>query len=776
VKAPLRVTFVFASRGIGGAERSMLRLMGEAHPHRFDCRVIERGPENPWFRTGVEALGIPFHRVGALDARAFARLLRRDPPDVLYVFGRFRTVLWALEARRAGVRCVVAAERSAANRASDRLARALDRRLVSAYIANSEHAARRLRAWSGPSGPPVFVVRNGIAVDAAVPVPADGKDVVLCVGNITRNKGQDVLLEAVRRLQARRPGLQALLVGRDDTKGEFFRRAAARGLGATYVWRGFRHDLRDCFAAARVLALPTRHREGLPTALLEAMRAGLAVVASRVGGVDEVVEDGRTGLLVPPGDASALADALERLLGEADLRQRLASAGRQHVVAHHGLRAMVGGHAKAFAIALAHAAGTGLAASPEPEDRATARPKVAHVTTVALSLRYLLLAQLDAIRAQGYDVFGISAPGPDAAVLSNHGISHRPIPMTRRLTPVRDVVSLFRLWWDMRKGRFTIVHTHTPKPGLLGQIAARLAGVPVVVNTLHGFYFHDRMHPLARRGFIALERLAARFSDLVLSQNPEDVETAVREGIVSRDRIRLLGNGIDLDRFEPRRVSPGALDATRSALGIPESAPVVGFVGRRVAEKGLFELLVAMRTVREAHPGVRLLVVGPADDEKRSTIGPAEAEAEGLEDAVVFAGTREDMPEMYALMDVFVLPSHREGFPRAAMEAAAMARPAVVTDIRGCRQVVAHGRNGLLFPVGDVNALAAAIVCLLDAPRLARRLGDEGRLRAESEFDERRVFARVIEAYDQLLRTRGLPRAAPLPRAVGEGEVARAAG
>jgi glycosyltransferase involved in cell wall biosynthesis len=495
-----------------------------------------------------------------------------------------------------------------------------------------------------------------------------------------------------------------------------------------------------------------------------------------VGGVDEVVEDDRTGLLVPPGNAEALAAALDRLLGDSDLRRRLAAAGRRQVMARHGLAAMAEGHRRAFAAAIARAAGAEVSIRPEGAEPSAERPRVAHVTTVALSLRYLLLAQLQAIRTRGYEVAGISAPGADAAVLLGHGIPHHPVPMTRRLTPVRDFVSLVRLWREMRKGRFTIVHTHTPKPGLLGQMAARLAGVPVVVNTLHGFYFHDRMHPWARRAFVALERLAARFSDLVLSQNPEDVETAVREGIVARDRIRLLGNGIDLHRFDPRRVEAKDVDASGAALGIPEGAPVVGFVGRLVAEKGLGELLTALRIVREAHPGVRLLVVGPADDEKRSTIGPDHAEAAGVRDAVVFAGLRDDMPLMYSLMDVFVLPSHREGFPRAAMEAAAMGVPAVVTDIRGCRQVVAHGRNGLLFPVGDANALAAAIVCLLDAPRLARRLGDEGRLRAGSEFDERAVFARVIEAYDQLLRAKGLSTAVPFPRGLGESEAVRAAG
>jgi len=556
---------------------------------------------------------------------------------------------------------------------------------------------------------------------------------------------------------------RATLVGHDYTGGRFFREAAARGLENTYDWAGFRNDLGPFLAGARVLVLPTREREGMPTSLLEGMLAGVAVVASRVGGVGEIVDDGRNGLLVPPGDAPALATALGRVLGDDALRRALASKGRRHVLERHGIGSMVESHRAAFHQVLEQGR----------EPRADRGPKVAHVTTVALSLRYLLLGQMEAIRGRGYEVSGISAPGPEAPILERHGIVHRSVPMTRRLTPLRDLVALFRLWRLMRRERYAVVHTHTPKPGLLGQVAARMAGVPVVVNTIHGFYFHDRMPPLARHFYVAVERFAARFSDLVLSQNPEDVDTAIRERIVPPGRIRVLGNGIDLSRFDPARVNADTAERARASLGIPPGVPVVGFVGRRVPEKGLPELLRAMRIVTERVPRARLLVVGPADDEKAAAIGPEAAREEGVAETCVFAGLRDDMPEMYRLMDVFVLPSHREGFPRAAMEAAAMRVACVATDIRGCRQVVDDGRNGRLVAVGDATALADAIASLLTSPGLARRMGDEGRRRALREFDQRTVFATVIAAYEELLQGKGMTP--PVRLAAGE-EVARAAG
>ena len=484
----------------------MLRLMAHTHPESIECRVIERGARNRWLREAVVALGIPYYEVPAHDFGGWQALLRARRPDVLYVFGRFRTLPWIVGARRAGVRCILAAERSAANRWSDRLARWLDRSLVTAYVTNSALAARNLRRIVGESGPPTYVVPNGI--DGEVPPlreeRPDAPLSLLCVGNITANKGQAVLLEAVRLLRPRHPDLRAVLVGRDFTNGRFAREAEALGLSDAYTATGFLHDVRPHLRRATLVVLPTLHREGMPTSLLEAMKAGVPVVASRVGGVSEIVEDGQTGVLVTPGDAPALARAVDQLLGDAPERARLAANARRHVLERHDMSVMVEGHRTAFRESLkrAHAP-----RPPRPGEEATVlRPAtVAHVTTADVSLRYLLWNQLEAIRERGYEVTGVSSPGPDVAALEAAGLRHEAVPMTRRITPFADAMSLLGLYRLMRRSRFTIVHTHTPKPGLLAQVAARLARVPVVVNTLHGFYFHDRT-PIPGPPLLRLDR------------------------------------------------------------------------------------------------------------------------------------------------------------------------------------------------------------------------------------------------------------------------------
>ena len=377
-------------------------------------------------------------------------------------------------------------------------------------------------------------------------------------------------------------------------------------------------------------------------------------------------------------------------------------------------------------------------------------PKVVHITTVDLSLRYLLLNQMQAIQAEGYEVVGISADGPNVPTIEAAGIRHVAVPLTRNFSPLADLRALWHLTRVLRRERPLIVHTHTPKPGLLGQLAARLARVPIVINTLHGFYFHDHTPPRTRRFYILMEKIAARCSDVILSQNGEDVETAVRERICPPHLIKRLGNGIDVRRFDPVTISPETRAAKQKELGLDPTRPVIGFVGRLVAEKGIIELLEAMQTVITTNPEVQLLIIGPLEPDKADAIQPSIAQQYGLAQHTIFAGMRQDMPELYALMDLFVLPSHREGFPRSPMEACAMGVPSLVTDIRGCREVVEHGRNGLLVPVRDSAALAGAILTLLNNPALSSQLRQNCRTMALAQFDERHVFETVLAEYGRL--------------------------
>jgi glycosyltransferase involved in cell wall biosynthesis len=387
--------------------------------------------------------------------------------------------------------------------------------------------------------------------------------------------------------------------------------------------------------------------------------------------------------------------------------------------------------------------------------------RVAHVTTVDSTLRFLLLPQLVRLRDEGYEVTGISAPGPWVGDLTAKGIRHVPWQhATRSWNPRSDLSAFGELYRIFKRGRFHLAHTHNPKPSVLGRIAARLAGVPCVVNTVHGLYATPEDRLSKRAIVLATEHVAARFSDRELYQSEEDLDWTRRSRIVARRRSTLLGNGVDLAEFDPSTISAERLESLRTELGIPAGAPVAGTVARLVAEKGYRELFEAAAAVRAHLPDFKLLAVGPTDPHKSDAI--PEAELARIRDMVVFTGQREDIPSLLALMDVFVLPSWREGLPRSAIEAAAMGKPMVLTNIRGCREVVRHGVEGLLVPPRDPRRLAEAMQLLLDDPSLRARMGAAARARAEERFDERKVVDLIVATYRSVLADKGLfPGASP---------------
>jgi glycosyltransferase involved in cell wall biosynthesis len=189
-------------------------------------------------------------------------------------------------------------------------------------------------------------------------------------------------------------------------------------------------------------------------------------------------------------------------------------------------------------------------------------------------------------------------------------------------------------------------------------------------------------------------------------------------------------------------------------LGLRDEHLVVGVVARLVAEKGYFEMFRAAQRILEKEPRARFLFIGGFEPSKLDAIQEGTLAQFGLEGAAQFLGHRRDVPDLYAVMDVHVLPSHREGFPRSPMEASAMGIPSVVTDVRGCRQTVDDGKTGRIVPVRDLEALASAILELLADPELRGRFGAAARVKAEREFDEQAVFRRVREAYARLLGRR----------------------
>jgi glycosyltransferase involved in cell wall biosynthesis len=366
--------------------------------------------------------------------------------------------------------------------------------------------------------------------------------------------------------------------------------------------------------------------------------------------------------------------------------------------------------------------------------------RIAHLTTVDMSLALLLATELTVDLEHGHTVFGISSPGPYVERVEALGVTHVPIgELTRSWSPVSDLRAFRELSSTIRSLDLDVLHTHNPKTGVMGRIAGRLARVPVVVNTCHGLWARPE-DSLAKRAFVyGLEALAARFSDYELFQNAADMATMRR--FLTRGRHRVVGNGVDLARFVPDQQGR---DRVRAELGIADDVLLVGGIGRRVREKGVAEFADAASRLADR---AMFVWVGPED--QTDAAGPVPHE-----DAVRFVGERTDMPAVYSALDVFVLPSYREGFSRAAMEAAACGTAMVLSDIRGCREIGDHERQVLLVPPADAPSLARAVDRLLVDPDLRNRLGAAARQRALTSFDQRAVAQVSLDTYAAVGRRR----------------------
>src|SRR3989442_1557900 len=294
---------------------------------------------------------------------------------------------------------------------------------------------------------------------------------------------------------------------------------------------------------------------------------------------------------------------------------------------------------------------------------------------------------------------------------------------------------LGRLVSLMRPERYTIAHTNTSIPGAIGGVAARLARVPLVIHTTHGFHFHENMSPLRRLPWVAAERWLSRFCDLLLCQNRQEVEEIRRLGIRPRQGVCHVGNGIDLGQFRPRARTP------------ENERPVLLCVARLEPVKNHAMLFRAFGILRRRHDAV-LKLVGEGPWRERYE---RELAAAGLADAVEFLGYRYDVPELTAASDVGVLTSVKEGIPRALMQAAAVGVPVVATDVKGTREVVVNAQTGFLVPLGDAEALAERLGRILDDAELRRQMGTRAAQYAREHFDEEQVVQRLLRVYRNAL-------------------------
>jgi glycosyltransferase involved in cell wall biosynthesis len=366
----------------------------------------------------------------------------------------------------------------------------------------------------------------------------------------------------------------------------------------------------------------------------------------------------------------------------------------------------------------------------------------------------LLRKQIEHILAAGIDLALVSSSGPELdEIRSSLRVRCFAIPMVRKNAPLLDLWALLALTRFFRRERFDIVHSSTPKAGLLAALAGRVAHIPVRIHTYTGQVWAE-MHGLMRWVTRESDKIISRLNTHCYADSYSQRKFLVDDKVVDHQRISVLCegsvSGVDLERFDPTLPTWRRAE-TRKRLGIGETSLVIIFVGRLTRDKGITELIEAFRTLQQFHKDVDLVLVGPYES-IRDTL-PAEILKEVSANIRIHSVGFASRPEEYlAIADIFCLPSYREGFGSVVIEAGAMNLPSVASRVTGLVDAVVDGETGIVVPAKDPMALARALEEMIESPELRLRMGQSARQRAVQHFDAAMINQAVVDEYFRLAR------------------------
>lgn len=381
--------------------------------------------------------------------------------------------------------------------------------------------------------------------------------------------------------------------------------------------------------------------------------------------------------------------------------------------------------------------------------------KLIRITTVPISLEKLLEDQLEYM-AGHFEVVAVSSEkdrlneyGEKAGVRTHH------IEMTRTISPLKDLVSLVKLIFFFLKERPDIVHTHTPKAGTLGMIAAKIAGVKIRMHTVAGLPLLE-VKGKKRKLLDIVEKITYKAASKVYPNSFGLKAIIQKNGYCDTSKLKVIGNGssngINTDYFDPKLFSEDVKLHLRKTLGIAKSDFVFIFVGRLVGDKGINEMTNAFKSLSKSDQGkdVKLVLVGPLEEDldplEKETLSEIE-----LNSNIIPVGYQNDVRLYFAISDALVFPSYREGFPNVVLQAGAMGLPAIVSDINGCNEIIKEGENGLIVPVKKNIELQEAMQKLIEDREYSSRLKENARRLIVNQYDREGVLDMLLKEYNSML-------------------------
>ncbi|WP_029036041.1 glycosyltransferase family 4 protein [Salinimicrobium xinjiangense] len=385
-------------------------------------------------------------------------------------------------------------------------------------------------------------------------------------------------------------------------------------------------------------------------------------------------------------------------------------------------------------------------------------PKLIRITTVPLSLEKLLEGQLTFMN--GY--FEVTAIAAEQERLEQYGrdngVKTFHLEMTREITPGQDLKALFKLYRYFKRTKPEIVHTHTPKAGIVGMMAAKMAGVPVRLHTVAGMPLMETTGT-KRKILEQVERLTYTLATKVYPNSEGLKKIILDNNFTKPEKLKVLGegssNGIDTHYFNPAHFTAEQKKEIRQSMNIPSDDLVFIFVGRLVKDKGINELVQAFKKLAAETPNISLLLVGPFEQEL-DPITEENFQEVKTHPKIFTTGYQIDVRPYFAVADVLVFPSYREGFPNVVMQAGAMGLPSIVTDINGCNEIVRDEENGLIIPVKDQEALLLAMKKLASNTELRQKLAANSRSVITAKYERRVFWDLLLKEYRLQMKEAGL--------------------
>ncbi len=378
------------------------------------------------------------------------------------------------------------------------------------------------------------------------------------------------------------------------------------------------------------------------------------------------------------------------------------------------------------------------------------KKKIVRITTVPVSLKVLLKGQLNFMQ-EYFEVIAVASSGKELdEVKDNEGVKVYSIEMSRNITPVKDILSIIRMYRLFKKEAPYIVHSHTPKAGFVGMTAAFLARVPNRLHTVAGLPLVETKG-IKRWILLLVERFTYSLSNLVLPNSSGLKEFIVKNKLSSETKLMVLGNGssngINLNHFQSSDLITKQGEVLKEKFKLHDRF-IYLFIGRMVSHKGVNELVSAFLKVNAKYPETLLLLVG----EFESSLDPLSSfTLESLDQlSIIHVGHQHDVRMFLEIADVFVFPSYREGFPNVVLQACSFNLPCIVTDIFGCNEIIKNNENGLVVPPKDENELKNAMEVLFTDSELRVRLRKSNRVRVEKEFDQKFVWDCLLKLYNSI--------------------------